>query len=257
MRRHELRLRALEVDARSETPKELRHAVLAIARHGGRHVMRARHDVRDNLRLGRVGHRGLEHADDRRLARAEPDALSEHRWIRAQLVGPEPVGHHDGARRGRAIVLWPDETPEDGPEAHDLEIAAVHQPGRQLARLAKAHRRERHRRELADRSNGLQAAAEVGNLRHREIGVLGADASGRLPEIDQPALVAVRQRLQQNAADDAEDRGIRADAESQGEDDSNGEAGSANEPPGGVSKLAQKRHAGFLQGSIPRWPRRL
>ena len=58
---------------------------------------------------------------------------------------------------------------------------------------------------------------QVVDLRHRELGVLGADAPGGLPDVDQPVFVAIGERPQQHAADHAEDRGVGADAERQGQ----------------------------------------
>ena len=45
-----------------------------------------------------------------------------------------------------------------------------------------------------------------------------------LTDIDQAVLIAVDQRPQEHAPDDAEDRGIRADPERQGQDDGDGQA---------------------------------
>ena len=53
--------------------------------------------------------------------------------------------------------------------------------------------------------------------------VLAAGSVHRLPQVDQAVAVAVRQRLEQHAADDAEDRGVGADAEREGEHDDRGE----------------------------------
>ena len=54
---------------------------------------------------------------------------------------------------------------------------------------------------------------------------LSAPMPGRaLPDVDQPVLVAVDERPQQHAADDAEDGGVGADAERQRQDDGEGEA---------------------------------
>ena len=47
----------------------------------------------------------------------------------------------------------------------------------------------------------------------------------RLAQVDEPVAVAVRQRLEQHAAHDAEDRGVGADAEREREDDDGGERG--------------------------------
>ena len=45
-----------------------------------------------------------------------------------------------------------------------------------------------------------------------------------LTDVDQPILVAVDERPQQHAADDAEDRGVGADAKGERDDDGDGES---------------------------------
>ena len=67
-------------------------------------VMRAGHDVRDDLGVGRIGDRRLEDADDRRGARTETDRLADDRRIAVERGGPEAVGEHGRARRLRAVV---------------------------------------------------------------------------------------------------------------------------------------------------------
>ena len=51
----------------------------------------------------------------------------------------------------------------------------------------------------------------------------------RVAQVDEPVAVAVGQRLEQHAADDAEDRRVGADAERQREDDDGGEAGAVSQ----------------------------
>ena len=46
-----------------------------------------------------------------------------------------------------------------------------------------------------------------------EVDVVAARPVGRLAQVDEPIAVAMRQRLEQHAAHDAEDRRVRADAE--------------------------------------------
>ena len=50
-----------------------------------------------------------------------------------------------------------------------------------------------------------------------------ADAGRALADVDQAILVAVGQRLEEHAANHAEDRGVRPDAERQGQDDGDGQ----------------------------------
>ena len=56
-------------------------------------------------------------------------------------------------------------------------------------------------------------ASEILDLGHGERRVLGADSRRALADVNQAILVAIDQRPQQHAADDAEDRRVGADAE--------------------------------------------
>ena len=62
----------------------------------------------------------------------------------------------------------------------------------------------------------LFAIDEVVRRRHVQVG--DADARRRVPHADEPVGIVERQRLEEHAADDAEDGGVGADAERQGED---------------------------------------
>ena len=89
--RGQLGARRFERRAGREAAEELRHPVRAVGDHRRAEVMRAGHDVRDDLGVGRIGHRRLEDADDRRGARTEADGLADHRRIAVERRGPEAV----------------------------------------------------------------------------------------------------------------------------------------------------------------------
>ena len=93
------------------------------------------------------------------------------------------------------------------------------------------------------------------------VGVLGADARRALADVDEPVLVAVDERPQQHAADDAEDGGVGADAERQREDDGDGQALDPGERPEGEPEIGEEAHkhsvtrsreVNRLSGSQPR-----
>ncbi len=64
---------------------------------------------------------------------------------------------------------------------------------------------------------------QVAQLRHGEVSVLDLDPGRALADVDQPILVAVDERPQQDTADDAEDRGVGADAERERDDHGEGQ----------------------------------
>ncbi len=77
--------------------------------------------------------------------------------------------------------------------------------------------------------SGLHARLQVAQLGDGEVRVLHADALRALPDVDEPVCVAIDERPQQHAPDDAENRRIRADAEGQREDDGERKASGADE----------------------------
>ena len=88
--------------------------MLASGDHRRRQVMRAGHDVGDELGFGRIGHRRFEHADNRRRARVEANRLADHRRIALERRRPEPVGQHRGAGRARPVVAGVSRRPRTG-----------------------------------------------------------------------------------------------------------------------------------------------
>ncbi len=63
------------------------------------------------------------------------------------------------------------------------------------------------------------AGAEVADLGNGEGDVLAAGSVDGLSQVDQPIAVTMGQRLEQHAADNAEDRRVGTDAERQGDHD--------------------------------------
>ena len=90
--------------------------------------------------------------------------------------------------------------------------------------------------------DGLQPAAQVLDFRNRERGVLCIDAGSALPDVDQPALIAIDERPQQDATHDAEDGGVGADAERQRQNDRDRESLDAREGTQSDFEILKKRH---------------
>ena len=94
-------------------------------------------------------------------------------------------------------------------------------------------------REVAEGGQRLDARAQVLDLRHREVGVVDADAGRALADVDQPVLVAVDERPQQHAAHHAEDGGVGADAERQRDDDGEGQPLDPGQRPQGETRIGE------------------
>src|SRR6185503_2322060 len=94
-----------------------------------------------------------------------------------------------------------------------------------------------HRRVLGDAAEALRAGTEVVDLGHREDDVLAPRTIDGVAEIEQPVPVAVREGSEQHATHDAEDRGVRANAEAEREDDREAEAAGTREAAEGVAEI--------------------
>src|SRR5712672_1724725 len=192
-------------DTRSETRKEFGHAMDAAGHHGCREVVRTGDDVGHDFRLLRIGNGGFEDADDRggatsHGAAAEKNRFADDRRIFPESGGPETVGENDYAGSLGAIVLRSDETTEDRVQTHDIEVVAADDAPLHFARLTEADHGETEGREIAELAQGFHAGAQVLDLGHGEGLIVVADARGALTDVDQAVLVAVDERLEEDAA---------------------------------------------------------
>ena len=92
---------------------------------------------------------------------------------------------------------------------------------------------------------------EVVDLGHRERRVRDADARRALADVDQAILAAIDERPQQHAADDAEDRGVGADAERQRHDNRGGESLGASERAQADAHVLPKGNDGVEPAAVP------
>jgi hypothetical protein len=223
----------------------------ATVHHGGVEVVRARHHVRHDLRLGRVRHRWFQDADNGGRAIAEANGLSNDRLVGLQHAGPEPVRQHHGALGGRSVIGRPDQPACDGPQSHHAEVRPAHDPGPHHARLAKAHQREFQCREIAKGRHALHAGLQVAQLGNREVRVLDIDARRTLPDVDQAVFVLIGEGAQEHALDHGEDGGVGADAERQGQHDGEGESPGLCQGTRGVTEIIEHGHSSgiLLHGS--------
>ena len=173
---------------------------------------------------------------------AQTNGLADNRRISLEGVRPEAIGEDNHAGGLGALILGPDEAPEHGMKTHHVEVRSTDHAGTNFARLAEADHREADRREVADRRHGLETGREILNLRDGEGGVLGAEAGRTLANVDQTILVAIHKRPQQHAANDAEDRGVGADAEGEREDDGERQPLRARQGAEGELQVGEEGH---------------
>ena len=210
----QLRARVLQRDARRKTTEELRHPMRAPRLHRRAKVVRAGDDVGDDFGIGRVGHRGLEDAYHRRWARSEAYRSPNNRWVSIERGRPESISQDRGRRGVRPIISRVQEAAKHRTKTHHLEERSVDDAGLDHAGHGpKTDQGKVDRGELAKRGDAGDAGPEVLNLGHRERHVRGADARSALANVDQPIFIAIDQRSQQHASNNAEGGSVCANAE--------------------------------------------
>ena len=237
----------LDVGAGRETPEQLGHPMHASCDHRGRHVMGARDDVGDDLGFGGIGHRRLEDADDCRAARVQPDGLSDHRRIVLVRRRPETMCQDDDSRRLRTIVRCVDQSAKHRSQPHHVEVGPAHDARAHDARIPEAVHRERDRGEVAEGAHRFHACLEVVDLRDGERDVRRLKAGCALPDVDQAIFVTVRQRLEQDASNDAEDGGVRPDAQGQCQHDGDRQAPCPDQGAERKPEISHKTHRSSQQ----------
>src|SRR5258708_34028937 len=83
--------------------------------------MRAGHHIGDELCFGRIRNGRLQHADDSRQTRAQPDRLAEYRWIVLRLRCPKTIGKHTGWGGFRPLLALAEPPPGDPRQPPPLE----------------------------------------------------------------------------------------------------------------------------------------
>ena len=151
--------------------------------------------------------------------------LADHAGIALERAGPEPIGQHRRAVGLRPIVCRTEQPAHHRPKPHHLEVGAADDARAHGPRLAEADHRELDRREVAERAErSSRLPAGRCSSGTEKFAFAHADARRALPDVDEPIRLAVDQRPEQHAPDDAEDGGVGADAERQRQDDGEGQA---------------------------------
>ena len=167
----------------------------------------------------------IDAADDRRIGAepAAPEAVAEdHR--RASRSGVSSA-----AVKSRPIAGV---TPSMRKKFDDTRMPLT-RSGSPLATSVGIHERiERH---------VLERVAALAPVEERGVAdVAGRSGRAALADHDEPIGIRVRQRAQQHGVEDAEDRGVRADAERQRHERDRREAGRAPQQPRGVAHVARQ-----------------
>src|ERR1700722_903414 len=226
--------------AGSQAPEEFGHAVDAALHHRRGKMMRAGDHVDDDLGIGRIGNGRFEDADDGCGARAEAHGFSDDARVAVKGGLPEAIGENGGACGVWSVVAHIDQAAERGMQAHDVEKCSTDYTGTNFARFAEADHGETDDGEIAEFADGLYVGFDVDNFGDGEIGVVYADAHGGLADVDDAIFVAIIERAEQHAANDAKDGGVGADAERERDDDGDREAFAAPEGAGGEFEVGEE-----------------
>ena len=117
--------------------------------------------------------------------------------------------------------------------------------------LAVRHQRRHPRTDQRHVLEGVAARAPV--EKRRVADVAGRSGRAALADRDQAIRICVRQRTQQHGVEDAEDRGVRADAERQGHERDRREAGRAPQQPRRIANVARQIDDQMRGGRRRRW----
>ena len=197
--------------------------------HGGGQMVRAGHDVGDDFGLGWIRDGRLEDADDRGGAGAEIASIErivlpitdgsllskvvQNRYV--STTAPAAFGPSSCASSRR-------------PRTGCRPITSKYEPPTTPARISRGSprptMREADRGEIAELADGLDARLQVLDFGNGERLVVDADAGRALADVDQAIFVAIDERAEEHAADDAEDGGVGADPERERENHGDGEA---------------------------------
>ncbi len=241
-----------------QAPEELRHPMGAAGHHRRTEVMRAGHHVRDDLGVGGIGDRWLEDTDHGGDARTEADGLADHGRVAVERGDPEPVREDRGARGSGPVVLGVQQTAEHRMKAHHLEERATDDASFHNAGLgAETNQREIDRGEIPEGADGRDARLEVVDFGHRERRVLRAKSRRALANVDQSIFIAIDERAEKHASNDAEDRGVGADAESERDHDGGRQALRTAEGAQGNSHVASERRGRVEPAAVPDAPHRV
>ena len=180
--------------------------------------------------VGGVVEARRHHADDVVGPLVERDLTADHGRIAGEAIAPQPVAENDDLLAPGPVFLGREDAAAFRRHVEDAEEAGGHTRADDALGIAVAghvEARELHRRRRRECLHRLDAVDEVA----------GRDAAAVAPQIlvqrDDSLRRRERQRLQHDRLDGAEDRGSRADAESERDDSGEREPGAAKQLPDG------------------------
>ena len=151
------------------------------------------------------------------------DDAADHILTSAERALPVLVAQDERRFAVVAVVFGPERAPEQGRDAECLEEVPRHDTGGHALGFDAPEEDEVHVVVLDHGVERGRAAADVVEVEDREAGVV--DVGARLPQEQEILAARIRQRLQHDGVDDAENGSVGADAERHGDGDGKGIAG--------------------------------
>ena len=127
-------------------------------------------------------------------------------------------------------------------KAYDFEIGAAHDGSLNFSGLTEAHHAHADGRKITKFRDGVDAGFEVLDFGNGEIDFIHADPLGALLNVNEAVFIGVDERLKQDAAYQAEDGGVGADAERQSSDDGEREAWGAHQRAKSEPQILNEQH---------------
>ena len=191
----------------------------------------------EDLQGAEVGGRG-KHPDDGHRSAPDGHGLADHRFVPGKPFGPQRLADQRDAGPPGPILFRGERRPENGTNPHHRQEFVRHEERREPGGVARADgyrgRGGRDRRQLFIPPGAILHVEVVGN--RGRLSERAALAVG-LPDHGEAIDGGERRRAEQHPIHHAEDRGIGPDAQGEGTDDREGEAGRPRERTNGLAEL--------------------
>ncbi len=190
------------------------------------------HPARQRLELGR------QHADHGVRHEIESDGATDDVRRRAETTLPQTIGDHHDAVVVPFLIRWKKQTTELGTRPHRSEEAVRYLRPVDTFRVTVAGEDRTPGGVCPDLGEGRAVSTHVLGVGRRHLAAIVTVRFTRAPDHHEPSRLGVRQALEQHAADHAEDRGVGADAERQGQHGDQREARPLGQHAQTVSKIS-------------------
>ena len=198
---------------------------------------------------------GRRHPDDRHRGKAERDGRADHARRAAEPLLPQLVADHGCPPVGaatRQVILRREQPANDGRHAERVEEVAADKEAIDRHRLA-GYRQRALAATVAERQRAVEGLPVTADLIEGRVTEGGPRAAVAPVRQDHQALrMGHRQRPQDEAVDEREDRGVRADAERERQDGYGGDDRSGDERADGETEILHRGlRPGFYGGTTP------